>query len=226
MIKPLILLVDDDLDILEFLSFSLTRNGFEVLTAESGFQALEIVKQKTPNIILLDMMMPGIDGLETCKRLRQIGSLQNTIIIFLTAISDDSTQIDAYKNGADDYINKPIKTQILINKLNAILRRLDFVHNLSSLSSSNNILVDKDNYLVKVRDEEVILSKKEFELFVYLFNNPNKIHSREQIYSAVWGDEVIVGERTIDVHIKKIRDKLGIDYIKTYKGIGYKYEEK
>lgn len=224
--KPLILLVDDDLDILEFLSFSLSRNGFEVLTAESGFSAIEIVKQNTPDIILLDMMMPGINGIETCKLLRENKNIKNTIIIFLTAISDDSTQIDAYTSGADDYINKPIKTQLLIAKLNTILKRFKSINDNPQLITSKEISIDKDNYTVRIKDREETFSKKEFELFMYLFSNPNKIHSREEIYSAVWGDEVIVGERTIDVHIKKIRDKLGLDYIKTYKGIGYKYEEK
>lgn len=226
--KYKVLVVDDEEDILEFLSFALQKDGFEVKTSTSGTKAIPLAKEYRPDIIILDVMMPGIDGIETCTELRAIKELENTMIVFLTARNEDYSQIAGFDAGADDYVSKPIKPKVLSSRLKALLRRKVFK---AQGGDSNNILVrndliiDKDRYIVKVKDTEVILSKKEFELLFFLASKPNKVFSREEIYSAVWEDGIIVGERTIDVHIRKLRDKLKIDNIKTYKGVGYKYEE-
>lgn len=231
--KKSILIVDDDLDIIEFLSFSLEKDGYLVKTAESGIQALNLVKSFVPDIILLDVMMPEMDGIETCAEFRKIAELDNTMIVFLTARNEDYSQLAGFSAGADDYISKPIKPKLLSARLTALLRRKR-IHSSStnsySDSSSNqlvlmDIIIDKDRYVVSVGGKEITLSKKEFELLYFLASRPNKVFTRDEIYSAVWDDGVIVGERTIDVHIRKLREKLKIDNIKTYKGVGYKYEE-
>lgn len=224
--KPLVLLVDDDTDILEFLTFALERDGFEVKSSTDGETAFNIAKQTIPDIIVLDMMMPGWDGLETCRHIRKEESLKNTMIVFLTARSEDYMQVEGLDTGADDYIPKPVKPKVLISRLHAILRRkTDVPLNNNSIIELKDLTIDKDNYTVVSHGKTMTLPKKEFELLLFLVTHTDKIHTRDEIYSAVWGDEVIVGERTIDVHIKKLRDKLQIDKIKTYKGIGYKYEE-
>lgn len=224
--KPLVLLVDDDTDILEFLTFALERDGFEVKSSTDGETAFNIAKQTIPDIIVLDMMMPGWDGLETCRHIRKEESLKNTMIVFLTARSEDYMQVEGLDTGADDYIPKPVKPKVLISRLHAILRRkTDVPLNNNSIIELKDLTIDKDNYTVVSHGKTMTLPKKEFELLLFLVTHTDKIHTRDEIYSAVWGDEVIVGERTIDVHIKKLRDKLQTDKIKTYKGIGYKYEE-
>mgnify|MGYP000647079162 FL=1 len=224
--KPLVLLVDDDTDILEFLTFALERDGFEVKSSTDGETAFNIAKQTIPDIIVLDMMMPGWDGLETCRHIRKEESLKNTMIVFLTARSEDYMQVEGLDTGADDYIPKPVKPKVLISRLHAILRRkTDVPQNNNSIIELKDLTIDKDNYTVVSHGKTMTLPKKEFELLLFLVTHTDKIHTRDEIYSAVWGDEVIVGERTIDVHIKKLRDKLQTDKIKTYKGIGYKYEE-
>lgn len=224
--KPLVLLVDDDTDILEFLTFALERDGFEVKSSTDGETAFNIAKQTIPDIIVLDMMMPGWDGLETCRHIRKEESLKNTMIVFLTARSEDYMQVEGLDTGADDYIPKPVKPKVLISRLHAILRRkTDVSQNDNSIIELKDLTIDKDNYTVVSHGKTMTLPKKEFELLLFLVTHTDKIHTRDEIYSAVWGDEVIVGERTIDVHIKKLRDKLQTDKIKTYKGIGYKYEE-
>lgn len=224
--KSLVLLVDDDTDILEFLTFALERDGFEVKSSTDGETAFNIAKQTIPDIIVLDMMMPGWDGLETCRHIRKEESLKNTMIVFLTARSEDYMQVEGLDTGADDYIPKPVKPKVLISRLHAILRRkTDVPQNDNSIIELKDLTIDKDNYTVVSHGKTMILPKKEFELLLFLVTHTDKIHTRDEIYSAVWGDEVIVGERTIDVHIKKLRDKLQTDKIKTYKGIGYKYEE-
>ena len=224
--KPLVLLVDDDTDILEFLTFALERDGFEVKSSTDGETAFNIAKQTIPDIIVLDMMMPGWDGLETCRHIRKEESLKNTMIVFLTARSEDYMQVEGLDTGADDYIPKPVKPKVLISRLHAILRRkTDVPQNNNSTIVLKDLTIDKDNYTVVSHGKTMTLPKKEFELLFFLVTHTDKIHTRDEIYSAVWGDEVIVGERTIDVHIKKLRDKLQTDKIKTYKGIGYKYEE-
>lgn len=224
--KPLVLLVDDDTDILEFLTFALERDGFEVKSSTDGETAFNIAKQTIPDIIVLDMMMPGWDGLETCRHIRKEESLKNTMIVFLTARSEDYMQVEGLDTGADDYIPKPVKPKVLISRLHAILRRkTDVSQSNNSIIELKDLTIDKDNYTVVSHGKTMTLPKKEFELLLFLVTHTDKIHTRDEIYSAVWGDEVIVGERTIDVHIKKLRDKLQTDKIKTYKGIGYKYEE-
>lgn len=229
--KKSILIVDDDLDIIEFLSFSLEKDGYLVKTAESGIQALNLVKSFVPDIILLDVMMPEMDGIETCAELRKITELDNTMIVFLTARNEDYSQLAGFSAGADDYISKPIKPKLLSARLTALLRRKTIkLSNNQSYSDSNqlvlmDIIIDKDRYVVNVGGKEITLSKKEFELLYFLASKPNKVFTRDEIYSAVWDDGVIVGERTIDVHIRKLREKLKIENIKTYKGVGYKYEE-
>lgn len=224
--KPLVLLVDDDTDILEFLTFALERDGFEVKSSTDGETAFNIAKQTIPDIIVLDMMMPGWDGLETCRHIRKEESLKNTMIVFLTARSEDYMQVEGLDTGADDYIPKPVKPKVLISRFHAILRRkTDVPQNNNSTIELKDLTIDKDNYTVVSHGKTMTLPKKEFELLLFLVTHTDKIHTRDEIYSAVWGDEVIVGERTIDVHIKKLRDKLQTDKIKTYKGIGYKYEE-
>ncbi len=224
-----VLIVDDEEDILEFLSYSLAKDGFITKTANSGKAAIALAKEYIPDIIVLDVMMPGIDGIETCTELRAIDELKNTMIVFLTARNEDYSQIAGFGAGADDYVSKPIKPKVLSSRLNALLRRKPVTN--SKQETSDNILVrngltiDREKYIVFVQDREVILSKKEFELLYFLASKPNKVFTRDEIYSAVWEDGIIVGERTIDVHIRKLRDKLKIDNIKTYKGVGYKYEE-
>lgn len=226
--KYKVLVVDDEEDILEFLSFALSKDGFDVKTATSGTSAIPLAKEFKPDIIILDVMMPGIDGIETCSQLREIKELENIMIVFLTARNEDYSQIAGFEAGADDYVSKPIKPKVLSSRLKALLRRNTFQSHsaeTNNLLVRNDLIIDKDRYLVKLKDTEVTLSKKEFELLYFLASKPNKVFSRDEIYSAVWEDGIIVGERTIDVHIRKLRDKLKIDNIKTYKGVGYKYEE-
>ena len=214
--KKSILIVDDDLDIIEFLSFSLEKDGYLVKTAESGIQALNLVKSFVPDIILLDVMMPEMDGIETCAELRKITELDNTMIVFLTARNEDYSQLAGFSAGADDYISKPIKPKLLSARLTALLRRKTIkLSNNQSYSDSNqlvltDLIIDKDRYVVSVGGKEITLSKKEFELLYFLASKPNKVFTRDEIYSAVWDDGVIVGERTIDVHIRKLREKLKI----------------
>ncbi len=224
--KPVILLVDDDEDILEFLCFALERDGFETHCTTSGQKALSIALKIVPDLILLDMMMPDWDGLETARQLRKCESLKNTMIVFLTARSEDYMQIEGLDSGADDYIAKPIKPKLLISRLRAILRRRsDFALSDGNTIQLQDLTIDKNNYTVKTQNLTLCLPKKEFELLLFLVTHRDKILTREEIYCSVWGDEIVVGERTIDVHIKKLRDKLQTDKIKTYKGIGYKYED-
>lgn len=226
--KYKVLVVDDEEDILEFLSFALQKDGFDVQTSTSGTKAIPLAKEYKPDIIILDVMMPGIDGIETCTELRAIKELENTMIVFLTARNEDYSQIAGFDAGADDYVSKPIKPKVLSSRLKALLRRKIFQAqggDSNNILVRNDVIIDKERYIVKVKDIEIILSKKEFELLYLLASKPNKVFSREEIYSAVWEDGIIVGERTIDVHIRKLRDKLKIDNIKTYKGVGYKYEE-
>lgn len=223
-----VLIVDDEEDILEFLSYSLSKDGFITKTTKSGTEAISLAKEFIPDIIVLDVMMPGIDGIETCTELRAIPELQNTMIIFLTARNEDYSQIAGFEAGADDYVSKPIKPKVLSSRLKALLRRKpsDSEEEINeSILVRNDIKIDRDKYIVFVGDREVILSKKEFEFLYFLASKPNKVFTRDEIYAAVWEDGIIVGKRTIDVHIRKLRDKLKIDNIKTYKGVGYKYEE-
>lgn len=220
-----ILLVDDENDILEFLSYNLSKEGYQVYTTTSGLKAIQMAKELKPNLVVLDVMMPEMDGMETCREMRQIPELQNTIIIFLTARGEDYSQIAGFDAGADDYVTKPIKPRVLVSRIKALLRRqLGQPEENTTLNTVGNITIDREKYLVIQNGQEIVLPRKEFELLALLVSRPNKVFTRDEIYSKVWGDNVIVGDRTIDVHIRKLREKIGLDTIKTIKGVGYKFE--
>lgn len=219
-----ILLVDDEEDILEFLSFNLTREGYQVFRASSGIEALKIAKKEKPHLILLDVMMPEMDGMEVCRTLRNTPELQEVLIVFLTARNEDYSQISGFEAGADDYISKPIKPRVFISRIAAILRRIKPEESSSSSLKVGGLEINRERYLVITPQEEVSLPKKEFELLYLLASKPGKVFTREYILQYVWGEDVIVGDRTIDVHIRKLREKFGEEYIKTVKGIGYKFE--
>ena len=219
-----ILLVDDDTDILEFLSYNLRKEGYRVLTADNGKQAVEIALQEKPQLILLDVMMPGMDGVETCNQLRENSELQQVIIAFLTARNEDYSQIAGFEVGADDYISKPIKPRVLISRIKALLRRHRNLAPAVENLHLGGIVIDREQYCIEKDGEKIYLPKKEFELLALLSSKPGKVFTREHILSQVWGDDVVVGDRTIDVHIRKLREKLGDTYIKTVKGVGYKFD--
>jgi two-component system alkaline phosphatase synthesis response regulator PhoP len=218
-----VLLVDDEPDILAFIKYNLQKEGYQVDTAGNGREAVEKAKADPPDLILLDVMMPEMDGIETCVELREIPGL-NSIIAFLTARGEDYSQIAGLDAGADDYITKPIKPRILTSRVKALLRRSG-----GSASSSTNqatgIHIDRERYMVLKEGEELSLPKKEFELLALLASKPGNVFTRDVIYNAVWGDDVVVGDRTIDVHIRKLREKIGEDHIKTVKGVGYRFEQ-
>ena len=217
-----ILIVDDEPDILEFLSYNIRKEGFKVFVASNGQEALRIVQQINPSLILLDVMMPIMDGIETCQIIRKDLNLTQPIIAFLTARTEDYAQIAGFEAGADDYINKPIRPRLLLSKIESLLRRTKN----SEKQIESNIQIDRDRFLVLVNGESLTLPKKEFELLELLASRPGKVFNRDQILSVVWGNETIVGERTIDVHIRKLREKLGDDYIRTIKGVGYTFKDK
>jgi len=220
-----ILLVDDETDVLEFLSYNLRKEGFVVSVAGNGREAISKATAEPPHLIVLDVMMPEMDGIETCNELKQIPSLKNTLIVFLTARGEDYSQISGFDAGADDYITKPVKPRLLVSRLKALLRR--YPENAPQQPDSFNVkgfVIDSERFLVVNNGEEVMLPKKEFELLRLLASKPNKVFTREEIFSKVWGDNVIVGDRTIDVHIRKIREKIGLEVIRTVKGVGYKFE--
>ncbi len=217
-----ILIADDEPDILEILSFNLSAEGYEVITAKNGDEALDKAKEHMPDLIILDVMMPGKNGMEVCNVLRSQPVFNPTLIIFLTAMADESAEIKGLETGADDYISKPVSPKILTSKVNALFRRL-------SQEGPNTIKVgdfeiDREKYLVKLNGVEIVLARKEFELVALLASKPGKVFLRNEILNRIWGTDVIVGDRTIDVHIRKIRQKLGVDCISTVKGVGYKFE--
>ncbi|MFZ4413354.1 MAG: response regulator transcription factor [Bacteroidales bacterium] len=220
-----ILLVDDEPDILEFLGYNLRKEGYTVHTAENGKQAIEKSAQILPHLIILDVMMPKMDGIETCTEIKKNPKLANTLIVFLTARGEDYSQIAGFEAGADDYITKPIKPKLITSRVKALLRRYKSEDDTREILELKDILIDKERYLVIKDQKEIILPRKEFELLSILCSKPNKVFTRTEIFSKVWGDDVIVGDRTIDVHIRKIREKIGIENLKTIKGVGYKYEE-
>lgn len=219
-----ILLVDDEPDIVEFLGYNLKKEGYTILTANNGKDAVEIAKKEIPHLIVLDVMMPDMDGIETCRELREQKNLQDVLIAFLTARSEDYTQIAGFEVGADDYITKPIKPRVFISRVKALLRRLQANNISESVIEFGNIRIDKEKHVVYKGQDEIALPKKEFKLFSLLSSKPGKVFTREFILDTVWGDEVVVGDRTIDVHIRKLREKIGDDYFKTVKGVGYKFE--
>ena len=219
--SPKVLLVDDEEDILEFLSYNLLKSGYIVYTASNGIEALKIAKKHVPNLILLDVMMPEMDGMETCQKLKEISILDDTYIVFLTARSEEYSELAGFSVGADDYITKPIKPKLLISRIEAILRRSGSRKKNNEISIEN-IYINKDTHQLKLSDLEIELAKKEFNLLYYLMTIPGKVFTREEIILNVW-DDAFVGDRTIDVHIRKIREKIGDNYIKTIKGVGYKF---
>ncbi|GAP69789.1 protein containing DNA-binding response regulator, OmpR family, contains REC and winged-helix (wHTH) domain [Bacteroidales bacterium 6E] len=226
-----ILLVDDEIDILEFISYNLEKEGFKVYTATNGAEAIKIAEKKIPHLILLDVMMPEMDGISACEEIKRIPALQNTLVAFLTARGEDYSQIAGFEAGADDYITKPIRPKVLISRVKALLKRFSTAAVETTVPVGDNtltigeLIIDKERYLVKFGQEEMILPRKEFELLSLLVSKPGKVFTREEIYFSVWGDNVVVGDRTIDVHIRKLREKIGNDHIKTLKGVGYKFNE-
>lgn len=219
-----ILLVDDEKDILEFLGYNLKKEGYQLSTARNGKDAIEIAVREKPHLIILDVMMPRMDGIETCTQIRNIPELSSSIIVFLTARGEDYSQIAGFEAGADDYITKPIKPKVLISRIKALLRRYKKPEVTVEQIHLKNITIDRQRYLIIKDGREISLPKKEFELLLLLASTPNKVFTREEIFSNVWGNDVIVGDRTIDVHVRKIREKLGLDAITTIKGVGYKME--
>ena len=217
-----ILIVDDEKDILEFLSYNLQKEGFEIFTASNGCTALKIAKKEVPNLIILDVMMPEMDGIETCEKIREIEALDSTLILFLTARSEEYSELAGFSAGADDYVTKPIKPKLLISRVNALLRRSQSKKE-QSFIEIEELKIDKDKHLLLHKGKVVDLARKEFSLLYYLMTVPAKVFTREEIISNVW-ENTFVGDRTIDVHIRKIREKIGDKYIKTIKGVGYKFD--
>jgi two-component system alkaline phosphatase synthesis response regulator PhoP len=221
-----ILLVDDEPDILEFLSYNIRKEGYKVFTASNGEEAIRLTQQLNPSLIILDVMMPKMDGIETCQVIRKDLNLAQPLIAFLTARAEDYAQIAGFEAGGDDYISKPIRPRLLISKIEALLRRLEKSGGIEVNQGERAIKIDREKFTVEIEGKELLLPKKEFELLELLASRPGKVYNREQILAIVWGNETIVGERTIDVHIRKLREKLGDDYIRTIKGIGYTFNEK
>jgi len=217
-----ILIADDEPDILEILEYNLSDEGYEVIKAKDGDEALFLAKQHKPDLIILDVMMPRKTGMEVCKILRSQPEFENTLIIILTALSDEVSHIKGLEMGADDYVSKPISPKVLISRVNALFRRT--FRGDETLIKLGDMQIDKEQYLVRLNGKEIILAKKEFELLALLASKPGRVFLRHEILSQVWGASVIVGDRTIDVHIRKIRQKLGVDCITTVKGVGYKFE--
>jgi len=224
---PRILLVDDEEDILEFVSYNLQREGFRVFSARNGLEAIEMAGKVKPDLVILDVMMPEMDGIAACEEIRKLPSCKNVIIAFLTARGEDYSQIAGFEAGADDYITKPIRPKVLISRVKALLKRAggigaDAAEN-DKIINIGDIVIDKERYILKIDGRELTLPRKEFELLSLLVSKPDKVFTRDEIYKAVWGNNVIVGDRTIDVHIRKLREKIGNDHIRTLKGIGYKF---
>lgn len=219
-----VLVVDDEEPILELLQYNLEKAGYEVMTATDGVKALEMAKKFLPDLVLLDIMMPGMDGVETCRHLRQLPELEKTFVIFLTARAEEYSEVAAFDVGADDYITKPIKPRALMSRIQAVFRRDSKAAGApSGLIEVDGLTIDRTSYTVKVNGREISLPKKEFELLYYLAQNPNKVFSREDLLQHIWGTDVYVVARTVDVHIRKVREKIGDDYITTVKGVGYKF---
>ncbi|MBO5234665.1 MAG: response regulator transcription factor [Alistipes sp.] len=214
-----ILLVDDEPDILEFVGYNLSKEGYEIFTASDGVEALKVAAESRPHLILLDMMMPRMDGLQTCKALREMPETADTRIVFLSALGEEENQLTGFNAGADDYIPKPIRMNLLKSRVNAIMRRVE------EPSSCSQVEICRERHSVICNGNETVLPRKEFALFDLLFSEPDRLFSREEIYSRVWGSEVVVGDRTIDVHIRRLRRKIGNDHIITVKGAGYRFQK-
>jgi len=221
-----ILLVDDEPDILEILSYNLSAEGYHISTASNGIEAVKKAKKHQPHLIIMDVMMPEMDGIEACEKIRTLPELKNTIITFLTARGEDYSQVAGFEAGADDYITKPIKPKVLVSKIKSLLRRLnDAAPEVNSeVMSIGDLTIDREAYKIISKGVEIVLPRKEFELLSLLASKPGKVFKRDEILDKVWGNEVVVGGRTIDVHIRKLREKIGDDSFKTIKGVGYKFQ--
>ncbi len=217
-----ILIADDEPDILEIIQYNLKNEGYEVATAKNGNDALDLAKRFDPDLIILDIMMPGKTGIEVCNLLRMQPAFNDTLIIFLTALSDEGTEIKGLETGADDYLTKPVSPKVLVSKVNALFRRINKEE--TGILQVGDLKIDREKYIVNFQGNDIILARKEFELLALLASKPGKVFLRNEILNQVWGTEVIVGDRTIDVHIRKIRQKLDLDCITTVKGVGYKFE--
>lgn len=217
-----ILVVDDELDILEIISYNLKSAGYDTVTAKDGLEAIQKAKIFRPDLIMLDIMMPNKNGIDTCRDLRKLPEFKETMILFLTALNDEKSEIDGLNMGADDYIAKPIKPKLLVSRINALFRRLNKPEDMQV--QLGDLVIDREKFTVTYKGTEIVLAKKEFELLQLLASKPGRVFLRNEILNQVWGTEVIVGDRTIDVHIRKIRQKLGVDLITTVKGVGYKFE--
>lgn len=220
-----ILLVDDEPDILEIVSYNLKNEGYQIFTASNGKEGIEKAKKILPDLIILDVMMPDIDGIEACKILKEIDSLNHTIITFFTARSEEYSQLAGYEAGADDYITKPIKPKLLLSKVNALLRRNPKNKQENNIVKTNRLIIDKNTYSITINNQKINLPRKEFKLLHLLVTNKDKVVLRETIMDKVWGSDVVVGNRTIDVHMRKLRKKIGDNFFKTVKGVGYKFED-
>lgn len=218
-----ILIIDDEADILEIIKYNLVKEGFEVETAENGMTGIEKAKVFLPDLILLDVMMPQMDGIEVCESIRSVAELKSTLICFLTARSEDYSQIAGLDAGADDYISKPVKPKVLVSRMKALLRRKNHMPE-DTVQAENQLVIDREKYMVYKNNKEIQLPRKEFELLALLAAKPNTVFERNVILEKVWGTDIIVGDRTIDVHVRKLREKIGENHIRTIKGIGYKFE--
>lgn len=218
-----ILVVDDEADILELLKYNLSKEGYDVKTASDGIKGVEVAKSFVPELILLDIMMPKQDGVETCRQIREIPETANSFVIFLTARSEEYSEVAAFDMGADDYITKPIKPRALVSRINALFRRESKQKKESNTITIGELVVDRTSYTVKIGDDRISLPKKEFELLYFLAQNPGKVFSRDELLQNIWGTDVYVLARTVDVHIRKVREKIGEGYITTVKGVGYKF---
>jgi len=217
-----VLIADDEPDILEILKYNLLNEGYQVITAKDGDEAIEKSKIFLPDLVVLDIMMPKKSGVQVCEILRSQSAFRNTLIIFLTALNDETTQIRGLETGADDYVSKPISPKVFISRVNALFRRVPKKE--SKVVEVDGLIIDPEKFIVQLEGKEILLAKKEFELLHLLASRPGRVFLRNEILSQVWGNDVIVGDRTIDVHIRKIRQKLGVDCITTVKGVGYKFE--
>ncbi len=219
--KIKILIVDDEPDIIELLKFNLENEGYKVISAENGKEALKLADKHLPHLIILDLMMPVMDGIEACELLRIDKKFNNTLVMFLSARGEDYSQVAAFESGADDYVTKPIKPRILNSKVKALLRR--YKNDFGQILSFKNLIIDSEKYTVELNGKSINLPRKEFELLFLLASKPGKVFKREKIMESVWGSDVVVGDRTIDVHIRKLREKVGVNYLNTIKGVGYQF---
>ena len=218
-----ILLVDDEPDIIEIIKFNLEIKGYQIYTASDGLEAIQIAEKIVPHLIIMDVMMPNMDGIEACEQLRKDIKFSSTIIMFLSARGEDFSYVAAFEAGADDYVTKPIKPKVLVSKVKALLRRFRGENQKENILDFGGLIINKDEYKIIIQENEIFLPRKEFELIYLLASKINKVCKREEIMETIWGSDVIVGDRTIDVHIRKLREKIGNNYLKTVKGIGYKF---